>query len=112
MRSCDIIHVADIGLSAAEYTQILQKAEEHKRVVHTLYADFHASLALSEATSPSVIRIRIERLRAQSLTELLTKVIGQCKEDLEQGAVVTVKTHRNSCGSSSLTKLRCITQII
>jgi predicted nuclease of predicted toxin-antitoxin system len=41
-----------------------------------------------------VIRIRIERLRAESLTELLTKVIGQCKEDLEQGAVVTVKTHR------------------
>lgn len=45
-----------------------------------------------------MIPIPIERLRAQSLTELLTKVIGQCKEDLEQGAVVTVKTHRIRVG--------------
>ncbi|WP_347607982.1 DUF5615 family PIN-like protein [Trichormus azollae] len=29
-------------MSAAEYTQILQKAQEDKRVVVTLDADFHA----------------------------------------------------------------------
>lgn len=51
-------------------------------------------LALSEATSPSVIRIRIERLRAQALTNLLINVIGECKEDLQQGAVVTVESSR------------------
>ncbi len=90
----DAIHVADIGFSAADDTDILQRAQEDKRVVVTLDADFHALLALTEATSPSVIRIRIERLRAQALTNLLLTVVGQCEEDLEQGAVVTVEPNR------------------
>jgi len=88
------IHVADIGFSAADDTDILQKAQEDERVVVTLDADFHALLALTEAISPSVIRIRIERLRAQVLTNLLLTVIGECEEDLEQGAVVTVEPSR------------------
>jgi predicted nuclease of predicted toxin-antitoxin system len=88
------IHVADIGFSAADDTDILQRAQEDERVVVTLDADFHALLALTEAISPSVIRIRIERLRAQVLTNLLLTVIGECEEDLEQGAVVTVEPSR------------------
>jgi len=90
----DAIHVANIGFSAADDTDILQRAQEDERVVVTLDADFHALLALTEAVSPSVIRIRIERLRAQALTNLLLTVIGECEEDLEQGAVVTVEPSR------------------
>jgi len=90
----DAIHVANIGFSAADDTDILQRAQEDERVVVTLDADFHALLALTEAISPSVIRIRIERLRAQALTNLLLTVIGECEEDLEQGAVVTVEPSR------------------
>lgn len=90
----DAIHVADIGFSAADDTDILQRAQEDERVVVTLDADFHALLAITEATSPSVIRIRIERLRAQALTNLLLTVVGECEEDLEQGAVVTVEPNR------------------
>ncbi|AMA08421.1 DUF5615 family PIN-like protein [Picosynechococcus sp. PCC 73109] len=90
----DTIHVAEIGLSAADDTDILQRAKDDECVVVTLDADFHALLALSEAASPSVIRIRIERLRAQALTNLLLKVLGEVTEDLEQGAIVTVETSR------------------
>jgi predicted nuclease of predicted toxin-antitoxin system len=88
------IHVAEIGLSAADDIDILQIAREHGRVVVTLDADFHALLALSAATSPSVIRIRIERLRAQALTNLLLTVLDEFVEDLEQGVVVTVEPSR------------------
>jgi predicted nuclease of predicted toxin-antitoxin system len=90
----DTIHVAEIGLSAADDTDILQRAREDERVVVTLDADFHALLALSAATSPSVIRIRIERLRAQALTNLLLTVLGEVAEDLERGVVVTVEPSR------------------
>lgn len=90
----DAIHVADIGFSAADDTDILQRAQEDERVVVTLDADFRALLALTEAISPSVIRIRIERLRAEALTNLLLTVVGECEEDLEQGAVVTVEPSR------------------
>ncbi|MBW4491511.1 MAG: DUF5615 family PIN-like protein [Oscillatoria princeps RMCB-10] len=90
----DTIHVAEIGLSAATDTEILQKAQEDERVAVTLDADFHTLLALAGATSPSVIRIRIERLRAQALTGLLLTVIGECEGALEEGAVVTVEPSR------------------
>ena len=90
----DTVHVAEIGLSAADDKDIIQKARDDQRVVVTLDADFHALLALSVATTPSVIRIRIEKLRAQALTDLILRVIGELAEDLELGAVVTVEPSR------------------
>ncbi|UZQ53364.1 DUF5615 family PIN-like protein [Trichothermofontia sichuanensis B231] len=90
----DTIHVAGIGLSAADDTDILQRARNDERIVVTLDADFHALLALSAATTPSVIRIRIERLRAQILANLLLSVVGEFAEDLKQGAIMTVEPSR------------------
>jgi predicted nuclease of predicted toxin-antitoxin system len=90
----DTIHVGEIGMFEAEDAEIIQRAREDGRVVTTLDADFHTLLALDEATSPSVIRIRIERLRAQALTELLLGVISECEEELQQGAAVTVEPSR------------------
>ena len=93
-RGIDTIHVGDIGLSAAEDTEIIEKARGENRILVTLDADFHSILALSYAKSPSVIRIRIERLRAEILTELLLNVINECQKELEQGAAVTVELRR------------------
>ena len=53
-----------------------------------------AGLLRDVATDPSVIRIRIQRLRARALTDLLLKVIAECEEDLEQGAAITVEPSR------------------
>jgi predicted nuclease of predicted toxin-antitoxin system len=58
--------------------------------VITLDADFHALLALSEARSPSVIRIRIEGLRDLELSDLIERVVGVVAEDLARGTAVTV----------------------
>ena len=90
----DTVHVGEIELSAAEDAEIIQRAREEGRVIVTLDADFHTLLALDEAVSPSVIRIRIERLRAQVLTELLLRVISECEEELQQGAALTVEPSR------------------
>jgi Uncharacterized protein conserved in bacteria len=90
----DTIHVGEIGMSQAEDAEIIQKARVEERVVVTLDADFHTLLALNEAASPSVIRVRIERLRAQALTDLLLMVIAECEEELEQGAAIAVEPNR------------------
>lgn len=96
LRSAGIetVHVSEIRMSEAEDAEILQRAREEKYVVVTLDADFHTLLALGQASSPSVVRIRIERLRAQALTDLLLAAIAECQEELEQGAAVTIEPNR------------------
>jgi predicted nuclease of predicted toxin-antitoxin system len=90
----DTVHVGEIRLSEAEDAQIIQTARESEYIVVTLDADFHALLAFEAATSPSVIRIRIERLRAPALTDLLRSVIAACEDELSRGADVIVEPSR------------------
>ncbi len=93
-QGIDTIHVSEIGMSRAEDAKIIKWAREEGCVVATLDADFHTLLALDAVTSPSVIRIRIEKLQAQALTDLLLRVIDECEHELEQGAAVTVEPSR------------------
>jgi predicted nuclease of predicted toxin-antitoxin system len=90
----DAIHTAEVGLATAEDAVILERARADHRIVVTLDADFHTLLALSGANDPSVIRIRIEGLKAERLTQLLLQVLPQCQQDLEAGAVASVEVHR------------------
>jgi predicted nuclease of predicted toxin-antitoxin system len=90
----DAVHVSEIGARDASDTQILRLAREQERVLVTLDSDFHAMLATSGARSPSVIRIRIERLRAEEIAVLLQSVMTSCGTELRDGAVVTVQAHR------------------
>ena len=90
----DTVHVGELGFSTAEDGAILQLGRAQDRVVVTLDADFHTLLALAGATSPSVIRIRIEGLSGENLANLLITVLAQCAIDLSQGAAVTVQVGR------------------
>ena len=89
-RGMDVIHARDAGLATAEDDEILEWSRRHGHVVITLDADFHVLLALSEARSPSVIRIRIEGLRDLELSDLIERVVGVVAEDLARGVAVTV----------------------
>ena len=75
-QGIDAVHTGEIGLATATDARILDQAQNENRVVVTLDADFHALLALTGASSPSVIRIRIEGLRASALAELLRELLG------------------------------------
>lgn len=90
----DAVHVSEIDYSTSEDAVILERGREDDRTVVTLDADFHALLALSDATSPSVIRIRIEGLKGETAANLIRTVLVQCEKELERGAVVTVEGHR------------------
>jgi len=90
----DTVHVGEVGCADADDAAILQKAQGEKRTVVTLDADFHALLALSRATLPSVIRIRMEGLYGEQAADLIKTVLAHCSDDLERGAMVTVQRKR------------------
>jgi predicted nuclease of predicted toxin-antitoxin system len=45
---------------------------------------------LTQASKPSVIRIRIEGLRAEGFSRLLQSVLNESANDLEAGAMISV----------------------
>lgn len=90
----DVIHVADVGLATATDAAILESAVSEGRIVITLDADFHRLLAVSGASQPSVVRIREEGLKAESLAALLVDAVTRAAQPLAAGAAVTVTARR------------------
>ena len=86
----DVLHTGDIGLSRSTDRQILEFAQNEQRVIITLDSDFHTILALTNASTPSVIRIRLEGLRGPDLALLIKKIWPRVEPQVKKGAMVTV----------------------
>ena len=86
----DVLHTGDIGLSRSTDRQILEYARREKRVVVTLDSDFHTIIALANASSPSVIRIRLEGLRGPDLALLIKRIWPKIEPQVKKGAMITV----------------------
>ena len=86
----DAVHTGEIRMAGSADEEILKSAADEQRVIITLDADFHQLLALSQTQIPSVVRIRIEGLRAEAFFKLVVNVIQQCEADLKTGALVSV----------------------
>lgn len=90
----DAVHTSSVGLARADDETILEYAGKENRVVVTLDADFHAILALSGATQPSTVRIRIDGLRGEDVARIVIQVAASGEADLLAGALVTVRGGR------------------
>lgn len=88
------VHVGDLGMATASDAMILEEGIRRDAIVVTLDADFHSLLAFSNATRPSVVRIRMEGLRGIDLALMIQRVAELATEDLEAGAAVTVTNRR------------------
>lgn len=86
----EVVHTFEAGLSRATDVELLEVARREKRTIITLDADFHALLAVTNADSPSVIRIRQEGLRGDRLAELLVRIWPKITRQIDHGALVTV----------------------
>ena len=90
----DAIHTGECSLAAAADHEILEYARRKERVIVTLDADFHTMMVLGCATAPSVIRIRIEGLRAEAIVDLVQAVFRDCGGELTRGALISVTEDR------------------
>ena len=86
----DVLHTGDIGLSRSTDRQILEFNRNEQRVIITLDSDFHTILALTNASTPSVIRIRLEGLRGPDLALLIKRIWPRVEPQVKKGAMVTV----------------------
>jgi len=93
----ECIHVGEVGMSTTTDEEILGFGFGKNAVVVTLDADFHAILAVSGAVGPSVIRIRIQGLRSEEISECVRSVATGFESELKAGSLVTVKTRKTTC---------------
>ena len=88
------MHVGDLGLAAATDEAIINAGRDRDAIVVTLDSDFHALLARSNASLPSVIRIRIQGLKGDGFARVVQQVVQAVENDLRAGAAVTVTKRR------------------
>ncbi len=86
----DCIHIGELGQPRMADVDIISMADEQQRAVVTLDADFSALLALSGASSPSVVHVRIQGLDHAAMAHLIQRVLTLLGDDLTQGCIASV----------------------
>src|SRR5690349_19057107 len=76
-------HVADLLKDDAEDEAIIDFAAKNHYIIITFDADYHAILAQRAAKRPSVIRIRIEGLKAGDQARVVARVVERYSAQLE-----------------------------
>jgi predicted nuclease of predicted toxin-antitoxin system len=91
----DAVHVTTLGMSRATDTEILEVAEQDNRVIISADTDFGTLLAMSGATRPSVLLIRLTSpRRVESLAALVHVNLPEVADALDAGAVVVLEDGR------------------
>lgn len=90
-RGIDAIHTGSVALATAPDEHILEWCRREGRVAVTRDADFHAILARTGQSAPSVVRIRIEPLPEEELIRIIEWIVREKKSDLEAGVAISVK---------------------
>lgn len=93
----ECVHVGEVEMWNAADDEILAFAVGKRATIVTLDADFHAILAVSGASGPSVIRLRIQGLHAAAIVEQLQRTLAAFEADVERGCLVTVKARKTTC---------------
>jgi predicted nuclease of predicted toxin-antitoxin system len=86
----DSVHWSQVGIASAPDHEVMQWALGEQRVVLTHDLDYGAMLAATKATGPSVVQVRTQDVRPESLAPLLITTLRQYESELEAGALLIV----------------------
>jgi len=84
-------------MAQADDEEILAISSERAATVVTLDADFHTILAVTGASGPSAVRVRIQGLNALAMVRIVLGVLDAFAPDLVRGSLVTVKANKTTC---------------
>ena len=85
-------HWSVIGRAYASDPEIMAYAKEHDFIVLTNDLDFGSILAATGGDAPSVVQLRTDDCRVESIGKLVIKSIVQVEDQLVAGALVTIET--------------------
>lgn len=87
----DVLRVSEVMSSSSTDHAIVACARQQGRSVLTQDLDFSAIVALSAATAPSVLTLRLSSSRIEHVNARLTAVLAAVEATLLDGALVTVE---------------------
>jgi len=90
----DCVHWSEVGEPSAPDSELMCWARENGFVVFTHDLDFGALLAACGASKPSVVQLRSQDTRPNTMGQTLTAAIRECLPELDSGALVTVNPLR------------------
>lgn len=86
----DAVHISALGRSRDTDEAIIALALAEDRIVVTADSDFARILASTQATAPSVVHLRMQRLGHIECTAIIREVAVSVAADLESGCIATV----------------------
>jgi len=89
-KRIDATHVGELDMARASDESIIEYARNNSYSIVTLDADFHSLLAVAKATGPSVIRLRVQRLKALEAAFLISTVLERIGHEIQRGSFITV----------------------
>jgi predicted nuclease of predicted toxin-antitoxin system len=88
----EAMHWSMIGPAYASDPEIMAYAKERGLVVLTNDLDFGSILAATGGNAPSVVQLRTDDCRVETIAELVIQSIVQAEDQLMMGALVTIET--------------------
>ena len=98
------VHWSIIGDPRAEDTELMDWARANGHVVFTHDLDFGSMLALTQATSPSVIQVRTQDVTPPHLATAVIGVLQDNEALLESGALIVLDEGRSRVRILPLTR--------
>ena len=90
----EVVHWADIGPDNSSDSELMQWAAEHDHIVLTADLDFGAILAATERNRPSIVPVRSDILTPRSIGSVVLAAIRQTRQELLDGAIVSIDPGR------------------
>lgn len=93
--SIDSVHWSSVGNPRALDSEIFDFARKNGFVVFTHDLDFGIMLARTKANGPSVLQVRNQDIRPETISAAVVEAIREHQDALASGAIVTVDLHKS-----------------
>ena len=93
-KGFEVLHWSDVGDPKTHDNQIMAYARERDLIVITYDLDFSAILSATHDLKPSVVQVRAALPQATQIVDLLAAAMFQNKNNLQNGAILTINTKK------------------